>query len=63
MQAHGGDEDSTQREHSRPERHADIFFFCCVETVLTTALQCHRKDKRKIMAQDTIRRKKNLSFV
>lgn len=40
-----------------------IFFFCCAETVLTTALQCHRKDKRKIMAQDTFRRKKNLSFV
>lgn len=37
-----------------------IFFFCCAETVLTTALQCHRKDKRKIMAQDTFRREKNL---
>lgn len=61
MQGHGGHEDSTQREHSRPERHADIFF-CCAETVLTTALQCHRKDKRKIMAQETICRKKKSLF-
>lgn len=61
MQGHGGHEDSTQREHSRPERHADIFF-CCAETVLTTALQCHHKDKRKIMAQDTFRRKKKSLF-
>lgn len=61
MQAHGGHEDSTQRQHSRPERHTDIFF-SAVETVLTTALQCHHKEKRKIMAQDTIRRKKKSLF-